>query len=45
LIVLLLCGDKGTQHGDIADAKDHWAKYQAAKKALASGTPLLRPRE
>lgn len=51
LVVLLLCGDKGTQEGDIAYAKKLWAEYRVRKSALGPkrvrpGTgPLLKPME
>jgi len=49
LVVLLLCGDKRTQHDDIATAKAHWAEYRLRKAAPPPAKtdpkppPLLRP--
>lgn len=46
LVVLLLCGDKTTQHEDIADAKALWASYRTRKKEAVPrqgrSTPLTR---
>jgi putative addiction module killer protein len=33
IVVLLLCGDKRTQAGDIAAARVYWAEYKARKPA------------
>ena len=50
LIVLLLCGDKGTQSEDIAEAKGFWADYRERKKppptkrAQPQPAPLSRTR-
>jgi len=50
LVVLLLCGDKRTQAGDIATAKVYWAEYGIRKNALVivkehpQPSPLLRAR-
>lgn len=51
LIVLLLCGDKRTQDGDIAFAKVLWAEYRGRKAAAPQRSrqpgvgPLVRERE
>ena len=46
LIVLLLCGDKRTQDGDVQLAQALWAEYRQ-RKALPPPGPgtLLKPRE
>jgi putative addiction module killer protein len=35
LIILFLCGDKGTQNEDIAEAKKFWSDYRTRKKELS----------
>lgn len=51
LVVLLLCGDKRAQDGDIAFAKALWNEYRARKAApppkpgQPGPGPLLQPKE
>jgi hypothetical protein len=51
LVVLLLCGDKRTQHDDIAFAKVLWTEYRARKRlpstkpATPTPEPILKPKE
>lgn len=51
LVILLLCGDKRTQSGDIAAAKVYWTEYGVRKAAppprggQPQPRPLLRPQD